>query len=99
MYSLLELFVKSRRYFSLRESNKQHVIHFLKFGVEVGVELSIVNAHTGYGLQFSCLYLTFLHEWCALNRLSNAYFDVKLKKKKKNILYIVVQAKMAEVLL
>jgi hypothetical protein len=23
-----------------------------------------------------------LHEWCDLNRLSNAYFDAKLKKKK-----------------
>jgi hypothetical protein len=47
---------------------------FLKFGVEVGVEESIVNAL--YGSRISCLNLTPLHEWCGLN------FDAKLKKKK-----------------
>jgi hypothetical protein len=31
----------------------------------------------GYGSRISCLNLTLLHEWCVLNRLSNA----KLKKK------------------
>jgi hypothetical protein len=51
---------------------------FFKFGVEVGVELSIVNAP--YRLRMSCLNLTLLHEWCALNRLFNAYFDAKFKK-------------------
>jgi hypothetical protein len=62
------------------------VIHttgvFFKFGVEVGVELSIV--HTGYGSRISCSNLTLLHEWCDLNRLSNAYSDAKFKK---NTLY------------
>jgi hypothetical protein len=36
--------------------------------------------YTGYGSRISCLNLTLLHEWCALNRLSNAYFDAKFKK-------------------
>jgi hypothetical protein len=46
-----------------------------KFGVEVGVELSIVNAL--YRLRITD---QLLHEWCDLNRLSNAYFDAKFKK-------------------
>jgi hypothetical protein len=54
---------------------------FFKFGVEVGVEVSIVNAL--YSLRITDqlfkegLNLTLLHEWCDLNRLSNAYFDAK----------------------
>jgi hypothetical protein len=51
---------------------------FLKFGVEVGDELSIVNPL--YRLRISCLNLTLLHEWCDLNRLSKAYFDATFKK-------------------
>jgi hypothetical protein len=52
-------------------------VFFFKFGVEDGVKEAIVNAHTGYGLRISCLNLTFLHGWCALNRLSNANFDAR----------------------
>jgi hypothetical protein len=36
--------------------------------------------YTGYGSRISCLNLTLLHKWCALNRLSNAYFYAKFKK-------------------
>jgi hypothetical protein len=36
--------------------------------------------YTGYGSRISCLNLTLLHEWCDLNRLSNAYFDAKFQK-------------------
>jgi hypothetical protein len=42
--------------------------------------MSIVNALYRYGSRISCLNLTLLHEWCDLNRLSNAYFDAKFKK-------------------
>jgi hypothetical protein len=49
---------------------------FFKFGVEVGVELSIVNARITDQLFKSYA----LHEWRDLNRLSNAYFDAKFKK-------------------
>jgi hypothetical protein len=53
---------------------------FFKFGVEVGVELSIVNALYRLRITDQRLNLTFLHEWCDLNRLSNPYFDAKFQK-------------------
>jgi hypothetical protein len=53
---------------------------FFKFGVEVGGELSIVNALYRLRITDQLFNLTLLHEWCALNRLSNAYFDAKFKK-------------------
>jgi hypothetical protein len=41
--------------------------------------------YTGYGSRISCLNLTFLHGWCALNRLSNANFDATSKKNTFNV--------------
>jgi MFS superfamily sulfate permease-like transporter len=51
------------------------VFFFFKFGVEVGVELSIVNAL--YRLRITDQ----LFKSYSYNRLSNAYFDAKFKKK------------------
>jgi hypothetical protein len=53
---------------------------FFKFGVEVGVELSIVNALYRLRITDQLFKSYALYEWCDLNRLSNAYFDAKLKK-------------------
>jgi hypothetical protein len=53
---------------------------FLKFGVEVGVEGSIVNALYRLRITDQLFKSTLLHEWCDLNRLSNAYFDARFKK-------------------
>jgi hypothetical protein len=55
---------------------------FFKFGVEVGVELSIVNALYRLRIadQLFSSYAFTRVEWCDLNRLSNAYFDAKFKK-------------------
>jgi hypothetical protein len=50
---------------------------FFKFGVEVGVELSIVNALYRLWITDQLFTSYDLHEWCDLNRLSNAYFDAK----------------------
>jgi hypothetical protein len=36
--------------------------------------------YTDNGSRISCLNLMLLHEWCVLNRLSNANFDAKFKK-------------------
>jgi hypothetical protein len=54
---------------------------FFKFGVEVGVELSFVNALYRLRITDQLFKSYALHEWCDLNRLSNAYFDAKFKKK------------------
>jgi hypothetical protein len=53
---------------------------FFKSGVEVGVELSIVNALCRLRITDQLFKSYALHEWCDLNRLSNAYFDAKFKK-------------------
>jgi hypothetical protein len=53
---------------------------FFKSGVEVGVELSIVNALYRLRITDQLFKSYALHEWCDLNRLSNAYFDAKFKK-------------------
>jgi hypothetical protein len=53
---------------------------FFKFGVEVGVELSIVNELYRLRITDQLFKSYALHEWCDLNRLSNAYFDAKFKK-------------------
>jgi hypothetical protein len=61
---------------------------FFKFGVEVlfrymvevGIELSIVNALYRLRITDQLIKSYALYEWCALNRLSNAYFDAKFKK-------------------
>jgi hypothetical protein len=53
---------------------------FFKFGVEVGVELSIVNALYRLRITDQLFKSYALHQWCDLNRLSNAYFDAKFKK-------------------
>jgi hypothetical protein len=53
---------------------------FFKFGVEIGVELSIVNALYRLRITDQLFKSYTLHEWCDLNRLSNAYFDAKFKK-------------------
>jgi hypothetical protein len=49
---------------------------FFKFGVEE----SIVNALYGLRITDQLFKSYALHEWCDLNRLSNAYFDAKFKK-------------------
>jgi hypothetical protein len=54
---------------------------FFKFGVEVGVELSIVNAPYRLRIRDQLFKSYVLHPWCALNQLSNVYFDAKFKKK------------------
>jgi hypothetical protein len=53
---------------------------FFKFGVEVGVELSFVNALYRLRITNQLFKSYALHDWCDLNRLSNAYFDAKFKK-------------------
>jgi hypothetical protein len=53
---------------------------FFKFGVEVGVELSIVSALYRLRITDQLFKSYALQEWCDLNRLSNAYFDAKFKK-------------------
>jgi hypothetical protein len=53
---------------------------FFKCGVEVGVELSIVNALYRLRITDQLFKSYALHQWCDLNRLSNAYFDAKFKK-------------------
>jgi hypothetical protein len=70
---------------------------FFKFGVEVGVELSIVNAPYRLRIRDQLFKSYVLHEWCALNQLSNVYFDAKLKK--KNTLYITVSQRILVIFL
>jgi hypothetical protein len=52
---------------------------FPKFGVEAGVELSIVNGLYRLRITDQLFKSYVLHEWCVHNRLFNAY-EVKLKK-------------------
>jgi hypothetical protein len=58
-------------------SKKEYNGCFFKCGVEVGVELSIVNALYGLRITDQLFKSYALYEWCDLNRLSNAYFDAK----------------------
>jgi hypothetical protein len=58
---------------------------FLNLASKQALNCRLLTHYTGYGSRISCLNLTLLHEWCDLNRLSNAYFDAKLKK---NTLYM-----------
>jgi hypothetical protein len=62
---------------------------FFKLHLTVDVEESIVNALYRLRITDQLFKSYVLHEWCVHNRLYNAYYDVKLKKKTPDIIITV----------
>jgi hypothetical protein len=67
--------------FKVLHTNKYVSGVFFKFHLIVGVEESIVNALYRFRIADQLFKSYLLHEWCVHNRLFNAYYEVKLKKK------------------
>jgi hypothetical protein len=70
---------------------------FFKFHLLVGVGVLIVNALYGLRItdQLFKSYVFTRVEWCVHNRLSNAYYEVKLKKTPDIILSAILTSKQS----
>jgi hypothetical protein len=70
------------------------VVCFFKFHLIVGVEESIVNAPYRLRNTDQLFKSYVLPEWCIHNRLFNAYYEVKLKKKTDRCHSVIIFCKV-----